>query len=158
MSKTIEARTYEEALAWVRDHGFDVTDAPGTNSRVFLRKYNVSAAIQKTPEDGVKIFAYPGCLIGSEISKLVNKGYQQFLKTSKAEVPATAEQLKSLQSFSEELKQALGLPSLYNESLGTVSESYQYDRVTDRDKATVDRPTRPWEVAGKAVAAKKGRA
>lgn len=158
MSKTIEARTYEEALAWVRDHGFDVTDAPGTNSRVFLRKYNVSAAIQKTPEDGVKIFAYPGYLIGSEISKLVNKGYQQFLKTSKAEVPATAEQLKSLQSFSEELKQALGLPSLYNESLGTVSESYQYDRVTDRDKATMDRPKRPWEVAGKAAAAKKGRA
>ena len=77
MSKTIEARTYEEALAWLRDHGFDTTDAPGTNGRVFLRKYNVSAAIQKTPEDGVKIFAYPGYLIGSEISKLVNRGYQQ---------------------------------------------------------------------------------
>ena len=36
MAKTIEARTYEEALAWLRDNGFDVTDAPGTNSRVFL--------------------------------------------------------------------------------------------------------------------------
>ncbi len=159
MAKTIEARTYEEALAWVRDHGFDVTDAPGTNSRVFLRKYNVSAAIEKTADDGIKIFAYPGYLIGSEISKLVNKGYQQFLKTSKAEVPASADQLKSLQSFSEELKQALGLPSLYNESLGTVSEAYQYDRVENRDQATADRPRRPWEVAGKrAVAAKKGRA
>lgn len=158
MAKAAEARTYEEALAWLRDHGFDVTDAPGTTSRVFLRKYNVSAAIEKTPDDGVKIFAYPGCLIGSEISKLVNRGYQQFLKTSKAEVPATAEQLKSLQSFAEELKIALGLPSLYNESLGTVSESYQYDRVVDRDKPVVERPKRPWEVSGKAVAAKKGRA
>ena len=129
------------------------------NSRVFLRKYNVSAAIQKDAEDGVKIFAYPGYLIGSEISKLVNKGYQQFLKTSKNEVPASADQLKALQSFSEELKQALGLPSLYNESLGTVSEAYQYDRVENRDKPVVDRPKRPWEVAGKrAVAAKKGRA
>jgi hypothetical protein len=159
MPKTIEARTYEEALAWLRDNGFDVTDAPGTNGRVFLRKYNVSAAIQKTADDGVKIFAYPGCLIGSEISKLVNKGYQQFLKTSKNEVPATADQLKALQSFSEELKMGLGLPSLYNESLGTVSEAYQYDRVENRDKPAVDRPKRPWEVAGKkAVAAKKGRA
>jgi hypothetical protein len=158
MVKPIEARTYEEALAWVRDHGFDVTDAPGTTSRVFLRKYNVSAAIQKTPEDGVKIFAYPGYLIGSEISKLVNKGYQQFLKTSKQEVPATADQLKALQSFSEELKVALGLPSLYNESLGTVSESYHYDRIENRDKPVVERPKRPWETAGKAVAAKKGRA
>jgi hypothetical protein len=108
----------------------------------------------------VKIFAYPGYLIGSEISKLVNRGYQQFLKTSKNEVPASAEQLKALQSFSEELKVALALPSLYNESLGTVSEAYQYDRVKDRDKPTVERPKRPWEVAGKeaAVAAKKGRA
>jgi hypothetical protein len=160
MPKTIEARTYEEALAWLRDHGFDVTDAPGATVRVFLRKYNVSAAIQKTPEDTVKIFAYPGYLIGSEISKLVNRGYQQFLKTSKTEIPASADHLKALQSFSEEMKEGLGLPSLYNESLGTVSESYQYDRIEDRDKAVVDRPKRPWEVAGKgaAVAAKKGRA
>ena len=160
MAKTIEARTYEEALAWLRDHGFDVTDAPGTNGRVFLRKYNVSAAIQKRPDDTVKIFAYPGYLIGSEISKLVNRGYQQFLKTSKTEIPATADHLKALQSFSEELKEALGLPSLYNESLGTVSESYHYDRIENRDKAPVDRPKRPWEVAGKQPrsAAKKGRA
>jgi len=160
MAKATEGRTYEEALAWLRDHEFDLTDAPGATARVFLRKYNVSAAIQRTPEDGVKIFAYPGYLIGSEISKLVNRGYQQFLKTSKTEVPASAEQLKALQAFSEELKVALALPSLYNESLGTVSEAYQYDRVQDRDKATVDRPKRPWEVAGKenAVAAKKGRA
>lgn len=159
MAKPIEARTYEEALAWLRDNGFDVTDAPGTNGRVFLRKYNVSAAIQRNPDDGVKIFAYPGYLIGSEISKLVNRGYQQFMKTSKAEIPATADHLKALQQFAEELKVALGLPSLYNESLGTVSEAYQYDRIENRDKPVVDRPKRPWEVAGKrAVAAKKGRA
>ncbi len=158
MAKAPEARSYEEALAWLREHGFDVTDAPGTAARVFLRKYTVSAAIERTKEDGVKIFAYPGCLIGSEISKLVNRGYQQFLKTSKNEVAATAEQLKNLQMFSEELKMALNLPSLYNESLGTVSEAYQYDRVVDRDKPTVERPKRPWEVAGKAAAAKKGRA
>ena len=160
MAKSTQTRTYEEALAWLRDNGFDVTDAPGTNGRVFLRKYNVSAAIEKTPDDNVKIFAYPGYLIGSEISRLVNRGYQQFLKTSKNEVPATADQLKALQTFSEELKVALGLPSLYNESLGTVSESYHYDRVENRDKPTVDRPKRPWEVAGKpaAIAVKKGRA
>src|SRR5216683_2172577 len=160
MAKTIEARSYEEALAWLRDHGFDVTEAPGMSGRVFLRKYNVSAAIQKTPDDGVKIFAYPGYLIGSEISKLVNRGYQQFLKTSKTEVPATADHLKALQQFSEEMKEALGLPSLYNESLGTVSESYQYDRIQGRDQPEVERPKRPWETVKAKVAAatKKSRA
>src|SRR3981081_552625 len=160
MASTVEERTYEEALSWLRDHGFDLLEAPGTQARVFLKKYSCSAAIQKNGDEGVKIFAYPGYLIGSEISKLVNKGYQQFLKTSKTEVPAFADHFKALHSFSEELKVALGLPSLYNESLGTVSESYQYDRVENRDKAAVDRPKRPWEVAGKAAAAagKKGRA
>src|SRR5580698_3145561 len=160
MATKTEPRTYDEALSWLRDHGFDLIEAPGTQGRVFLKKYNVSAAIQKDGDDGVKIFAYPGYLVGSEISKLVNRGYQQFLKTAKNEIPATADHLKALHQFSEELKEALGLPSLYNESLGTVSESYQYDRIEDRDKAPVDRPKRPWEVAGKqaAVAAKKGRA
>src|ERR1700716_1838268 len=160
MATKVEERTYEDAVSWLREHGFDLIEAPGTQGRVFLRKYNCSAAIQKTDDGGVKIFAYPGYLIGSEISKLVNRGYQQFLKTSKTEVPATADHLKALHSFAEELKKARGLPSLYNESLGTVSESYQYDRVENRDKAAVDRPKRPWEVAGKAAAAagKKGRA
>ena len=159
MASKVEERSYEEALNWLRDHGFDLIEAPGTQGRVFLKKYNVSAAIQKNGDDGVKIFAYPGYLIGSEISKLVNKGYQQFLKTAKTEVPATADHLKALQQFTEELKEGLGLPTLYNESLGTVSESYQYDRVENRDKPAAARPKRPWEKAGVlATAAKKGRA
>src|SRR5438874_4014138 len=147
MTTKVEERTYEDAVAWLRDHGFDLIEAPGTQNRVFVKKYNVSAAIQKNGDDHVKIFAYPGYLIGSEISKLVNKGYQQFLKTAKAEVPATADHLKALHQFTEEFKEALGLPSLYNESLGTVSESYQYDRIQDRDKPWAERPKRPWETA-----------
>src|ERR1700740_1616858 len=126
MATKVETRTFDESVQWLRDHGFDILEAPGTQGRVFLKKYNVSAAIQKDGEDGVKIFAYPGYLIGSEISKLVNRGYQQFLKTSKTEVPASADPLTELHSFAAYRKVALGLPSLYNESLGTVSESYQY--------------------------------
>ena len=159
-AKNTEPKNYEDAVNWLRDHGFDLIEAPGTQGRVFLRKYNVSAAIQKNGEDSVKIFAFPGYVIGSEISKLINRGYQQFLKTAKTEVPATADHLKALQQFTEELKEGLGLPTLYNESLGTVSEAYQYDRVKDRDKPAAEKPKRPWEVAGKpsAKAAKKGRA
>jgi len=156
MTNKLEQKTYEDAVNWLREHGFDVLEAPGTAGRIFLRKYNVSAAIQKDEREGVKIFAYPGYLVGSEISKLVNKGYQQFLKTSKAELPATADHLKALQAFSEELKEALGLPSLYNEALGTVSEAYQYDRIEERDKPKAERKKRPWEVArAKPLVAKK---
>ncbi len=159
MATKAEQRTYDDAINWLRDHGFDLIEAPGTQGRMFLKKYNCSAALQQNENGGVKIFAYPGYLIGSEISKLVNRGYQQFMKTAKTEVPATADHLKALHQFAEELKEALGLPSLYNESLGTVSESYHYDRIVDRDKPDVQRPKRPWEtVPVKAAAAKKGRA
>jgi hypothetical protein len=158
MAKQVDdSKTWEEALTWLRDHGFDLLEAPGTQSRVFLKKLGVSCAIEKNGADGVKIFAYPGYLVSGEIAKLVNKGYQQFLKTSKTEVAATADHLKALHQFSEELKEALGLPSLYNESLGTTSTSYQYDRVEDRDKAEPERPKRPWEVAAVAAAPGKGK-
>jgi hypothetical protein len=143
------AKTFDEAVAWLRDHGFDLLEAPGVQNRVFIKKYNCSAATEKTDDGGVKIFAYPGYLIGSEIAKLVNRGYQQFFKTTKTEVPATAEQLKALHEFTEELKEAIGAPSLYNESLGTVSEDYVYDRVEKRDKPLAERPQRPWEKKAK---------
>src|SRR2546430_17296355 len=136
MTTKVEQRAYEDALNWLRDHGFDLLEAPGTQGRVFVRKYNVSAAIQKDGDDGVKIFAYPGYLVGSEISKLVNRGYQQFLKTAKTEIPATADHLKALQQFTEKLKEGLGLPSLYNESRNKVSESNLYDSIEDSDNPT----------------------
>jgi hypothetical protein len=155
MAKKLQPKTFEDATTWLRDHGFDLLEAPGTQGRVFLKKYNVSAAIERTTDGGVKIFAYPGYLVGGEISKLVDRGYQKFLKTTKTEIAATADHLTALHSFSEELKDALGLNSLYNESLGTVSESYHYDRVKDRDLPEQARPKRPWEAAKVAAGSKK---
>jgi hypothetical protein len=145
MAKKIKPRTYEEAVSWLRDHGFDILEAPGTQNRVFIKKHNCSAAIEKTAEDGVRVFAKPGYLIGTEISRLIDKGYQKFLKTTKTEVPATADHLKALHDFSEELREALGDVSLYNESLGTVSDRYVYDRVKDRDLPESQRPKRAWQ-------------
>ena len=145
MAKKQEQPTYEEAVNWLREHGFDILEAPGTQNRVFLKKMNVSAAIEKADDGGTRVFARPGYLLGSEISRLVDKGYQKFLKTSKTEVPATADHLKAMHQFSEELREAMGGVSLYNESLGTVSDRYEYDRVKDRDMPESQRPKRAWE-------------
>src|SRR5579859_4326319 len=142
---TTKQRTYEEAVSWLREHGFEILDAPGTKDRVFLKKYNCSAAIEKAPDDITRLFAKPGYLIGGEIARLVDKGYQKFLKTTKTEVPATADHLKAIHNFSAELKEATGSISLYNEGLGTVSDRYMYDRVNDRDEPVSQRPVRPWE-------------
>jgi hypothetical protein len=145
MAKKDVPPTYEQALEWFRGHGFELLEPAGTSHRVFLKKQNCSAAIEKASDDSAKILAYPGCLIGGEIAKLVNRGYQQFLKTTKAEIPATAEKLTALHQFVEEFQEALGLPSLYNESLGTTSEDYLYDRIKDRNLPESKRPKRPWE-------------
>jgi hypothetical protein len=145
MATKTEKRTYEDAVNWLRDHGFEILEAPGTQNRVFLKKYNSSAAIERSDEGGVRLFAKPGILIGGEIARLVDKGYQKFLKTTKTEVPATADHLKALHQFSEELREATGETSLYNQSLGTVSDRYTYDRVENRDLPEAQRPQRAWE-------------
>lgn len=145
MANKLKQQSYGDAVAWFRSHGFEVTEAPGASSRVFLRKYKVSAAIERAADGGVKIFAYPGCVISGEISKLVDLGNQKVLRTSKADYAATADHLKALHDFSEELKEGIGATSLYNESLGTVSESYMYDRVRGRDLPESERPKRPWQ-------------
>lgn len=145
----LEPRAYDDAVQWLRDNSFDLQEAPGASGRLFLRKYNCSAAIEKADDGRARIFAYPGYVISNEISKLVNRGYQQFLKTTKAEFPATAEKLRALHDFTEEFKRALGLPNLYNESLGTVSENYVYDRVNGREGPVSERPERPWDKKAK---------
>ena len=145
MAKKVKIKSFDEAVTWFRDNAFDVLEAPGTNGRVFLRKYNVSAAIEKAPDGGVKIFAYPGYLVGGEISKLIDHGYQKILKTTKTEIAASADHLGALHKYAEELKEGTGGISLYNESLGTVSAEYKYDRVRNRDLPEADRPKRPWQ-------------
>ena len=154
MAKKQDLPTYEEAVNWLREHGFDILEAPGTQNRVFVKKYGCSAAIERAEDGGVRLFAKPGYLVGSEISRLIDKGYQKFLKTTKTEIPATADHLKALHEFSEELREATGQISLYNESLGTVSDRYVYDRVEGRDMPEAQRPQRAWE-AKKADSSRK---
>jgi hypothetical protein len=78
------------------------------------------------------LLARPGWVLNGEISRLVDRGYQKFLKSSRVEIPATAEILRAIHDFSEELNEATGATSLYNEALGTTSDVYNYDRVKGR--------------------------
>ena len=93
----------------------------------------VQPRLPPLPTASVQILARPGWLLGGEISRLLDRGYQKFLKTTKLEIPATADHLRAIHEFSEELKEAAGAISLYNESLGTTSDVYLYDRVKGRE-------------------------
>ena len=80
------------------------------------------------------------------MARLLDRGYQKFLKTPRYELPATAAQLQGIHVFGEELTQLTGGISLYNESLGTTSDLYEYDRLKGREAAE-PAPARPWELA-----------
>src|SRR5947208_1306589 len=107
--------------------------AKRTPKAIQARKYGCAAEIAPAPDGTVEIVARSGWLLNGEISRLEDRGYQKFLKTSKLEIPATADHLRALHEFTEELKDAIGAPSLYNQSLGTTSDVYNYDRVKGRE-------------------------
>lgn len=101
-----------------------------------VSKYGCAAEIaagSAGSDSPVLMLARPGWLLAGEISRIVDKGYQKFLKTSKLEIPATADHLRALHTFTEELNEAAGAVTLYNQSLGTTSDSYHYDRVKGRE-------------------------
>ena len=87
----------------------------------------------------------PGVLVKGEIARLLDRGYQKFIKTAQYELPATADQLHAIHQFTEELNQVTGAMGLYNEALGTTSDVYQYDRLRGRE-ALQPAPARPWEL------------
>ena len=75
-----------------------------------MRKYGCAAEIAAAPDGTTEVLARPGWLLGGKISRLVDRGYQKFLKTPQMEVPATAEHLHAIHEFSEEMKEAAGRP------------------------------------------------
>jgi len=137
MAKPTPPTNFTDALATLAGHQFDVSaakDGSGNGSKAFqVRKYGVAAEIAAAPDGTTLVLARPGWLLGGQIARLVDRGYQKFLKTPKMEIPASADHLRAIHEFSEELKEAAGATSLYNESLGTTSDRYVYDRVKGRE-------------------------
>jgi hypothetical protein len=132
--------TFQDRLDNLKRAGFTVT--PQTDGTVRVSKGDCAIALRQT--DGqVQRAQLAGILMGNEIGSLVDGGYQKFFRAPSGKTkPALASELKALHEFEEDLKEGLGQESLYNESLGTVSTYYLYDRVKDRDGGV---PRRVWE-------------
>ena len=121
--------TYSDRLDSLKAMGFTV-QPEGSATRV--SKYGCAALVE---DDGTQDPAVGkgGVVVGQELGQLVNGGYQQFFVTpSGKKLPALAQQLRALHDFQEDLREALGRPSLYNTSLGTISDRHMYDRVEGR--------------------------
>jgi len=136
----VEQFSFQQRLANLQSAGFAVSPSSGGTTRV---SRNAFAADLKESEGAPKVDDRAGVLMGNEIGVLVDGGFQKFFRTPGGKrKPALADELKGLHDFEEDLKESLGLKSLYNEGLGTVSTLYQYDRVKDRDHGV---PKRIWE-------------
>ena len=132
-------RSFNDVLAALGTQRFDVAaGGEGANRRpgaMRISKNGVAAEITDGQGGPVMLLRKPGWVLSGEISRLVDKGYQKFLKTSKLEIPATADKLRAIHDFSNELDQITGEVALYNDALGTTSDVYLYDRVAGRPDA-----------------------
>jgi len=140
--------TFDQTLETLRAHGFEVTPYAAVAGGMLVSKYGAGAVMVAGEAGSPAVLAvHPGALVRGEIARLLDRGYQKFIKSSQYELPATAAQLHAIHAFGEELKMYSGGESLYNESLGTTSNLYQYDRLKGREESAAP-ATRPWELSG----------
>jgi hypothetical protein len=132
--------TFEDQMSAARSAGFRTESAAGGKTRI--ERNGIAAMVESAGPDGaVKFTERAGVVMGSEIGTLTDEGFQKFFTTpSGKRKPAQAHELKETQNFQEDLREAMNLTSLYNESLGTVSNVYVYDRVEGRDRGDHDKP------------------
>ncbi|HTS32292.1 MAG TPA: hypothetical protein VMH81_40765 [Bryobacteraceae bacterium] len=132
--------TFADRLENLRKAGFTVSTPVGGKVRV--SRDNCAIDLTDTGSS-IQSAGLAGILMRDEIGSLVDGGFQKFFQTpSGKKKPALADELKALHEFEEDLREGLGQQSYYNESLGTVSTFYLYDRVKDRDRGV---GRRAWE-------------
>ncbi len=132
--------TCAEQIEQLREAGYTVTAGAQGTSMVVKGSFG---AVLGEGADGKAAIQCMGLALQGEVGELTDLGFQKVFRTGNGrQVPALAEHLEGLHEFGEDLRQELGLTSLYNEGLGTTNEKHLYDRITARDTGT---QPKPWE-------------
>jgi len=140
----VKKLTFEDHMSAARAAGFRTESIGGGKTRI--ERDGVACVAEPGPGELPRIVERAGIVMGNEIGTLTDGGFQKFfVNPGGKRKPALAEELKAIQNFQEDLREALGLTSLYNESMGTVSNLYLYDRVEGRDQGVHDKP---WDHQG----------
>src|SRR5271168_4115884 len=118
-----------------------------TGGAMRIGKYGSGAEFRRTSDDHYAMTILPTILLNGQFVRLWDAGYQKFLLTDDGrKFPANADMLVRMRRFNEELRTALGVPTYYNEALGSTSLVSVYDRVKGRigdipDKTVGVKPT-----------------
>lgn len=122
--------TFAQRVSMLREAGFSVQEREPES---VLARRDGCAALVENSQPGPEI-RQSGLVIGNQLARLTSLGYQTVWTTADgSRRPASAEQLKKYQAFLEDLRELLGLTSLYNESLGTTHAAHHYDRLVGRE-------------------------
>jgi hypothetical protein len=110
--------------------GFLVRSSGGV---VRIEKYGCGAELRKSPQGRYQMTVIPSVMLQGQFTHLWDAGYQKFLLTHEGhKYPIRVGQLGSLRRFNEELRTALGVPTYYNEAIGSTCHYSVYDRVKGR--------------------------
>lgn len=110
--------------------GFLVRSSGGV---VRIEKHNCGAELRKTPDGHYQMTVIPTVMVQGQFTRLWDAGYQKFLlSTEGKKYPIRVDQLTDMRNFNEELRTALGVPTYYNEALGSTCQFTVYDRVKGR--------------------------
>lgn len=110
--------------------GFQVSSTRGV---MRVEKYGCGAEFRRMPDGNYQLTILPTVMWDGQFTRLWDAGYQKFLITDERhKVPALAKQLQHMRQFNEELRSALGVPTYYNEALGSTCQISTYDRVSGR--------------------------
>jgi hypothetical protein len=126
--------------------GFVVNSTGGVTR---VEKYGCGAEFRRTADNHYTMTILPTVLLQGQFTRLWDAGYQKFLLADDGrKFPATADMLLRMRRFNEELRTALGVPTYYNEALGSTSLVSVYDRVKGRSGDVPDRTVGVKPVAG----------
>jgi hypothetical protein len=126
----VEQRFDPKALEGLAALGFSVGSTRGV---VRVEKYGCGAEFRQGTDSRYQLTILPTIMVKGQFARLWDAGYQKFLLTDEGfKLPALASHLQNLRRFNEELRTALGVPTFYNEAIGSVSQVSVYDRVKGR--------------------------
>jgi hypothetical protein len=98
-----------------------------------IEKYGCGAELRKSAAGRYQMTIIPTIMAQGQFTRLWDAGYQKFLLTNEGhKIPIRVAELGELRRFNEELRTALGVPTYYNEALGSTCQYTVYDRVKGR--------------------------
>ena len=126
----VDERFEKKVLDTFTAKGFSVGSTRGV---VRVEKYGCGAELRQENDGRFQMTILPSVMLNGQFTRLWDAGYQKFLITDEnVKLPALAIHLENLRKFNEELRTLLGVPTFYNEALGSVSQLSVYDRVKGR--------------------------